>query len=267
MTADRAWLELWQHALADHRRAWLGWSAGLLAYTLLVLAFYPTVKNDPSVNEIVQNLPDALKALFGTDFTSPAGYMGGRLYSLMPALLSVYAGLTGAALIAGDEGRGWLEGPLAQPVSRGALLLGRTLALLTLLLALGGVLFVASWGLGQVFQAPLPASRVLETSALFTLGAWVFGALALAVGAATGRPGLAAGVGAGLGVGLMVLHTLSAQVPALRDAAWLNPWTVPLRDAPLTHAVSPAPLIACAVVGLVLVGLARPLFTRRDIGG
>lgn len=261
------WPEVFRQALADHRRAWLGWAAGLLAYVLLVLAFYPTVKDDPGVNEVVRNLPEALRSLFGTDFTTPAGYVGGRLFSLMPLLLSVYAGLTGAALVAGDEERGLLEAPLAQPVSRGALLLGRTLALLSLLLALGGVLFVGTWAAGQAFQAPLPAARVLTTTGLHVLGAWVFGALALALGAATGRAGLASAVGAGAGAALLTVHTLSAQVAALRPLAWLNPWTVPLRDAPLLHPVGGTPLVACAVAGLLLPLLAAPLFFRRDVGG
>lgn len=260
------WPEVLRQSLRDARRGWLGWAVGLGLYTLLVLAFYPTVKDDPGVSEVLQRLPESLRTLFGEDFTSPAGYVRGRLLSLMPLLLSVFAGLTGAALIAGEEARGHLEFPLSQPVSRGALLAGRAWTLLALLLGLGLVLFGSTWGLGQLFQAPLPAARVLEAAALHTLGAWVFGALALAVGAATGRPGVAAGVGAGLGVALVVLHTLSGQVAALRELAALNPWTYALGDAPLLRPVSVTPLIVCLLVGAACVLAAAPLFGRRDVG-
>lgn len=260
------WPTLYRQALADSRRGLLGWAGGLGAYVLLLLAFYPSIRNDPAVNEIMKSLPGALRTLFGSDLTTPAGYVGGRLYSLMPILLSVYAGLTGAALIAGDEERGLLEGPLSQPVSRTGLLLGRTLALFTLLLALGAALFLSTWIFGQLFQAPLPAGRLLVTTALHTLGAWVFGALALAIGAATGRPGVAAAVGAGAGILLVALHTLSSQVPALHGLAHVNPWTVALGGSPLTHPVGGTALVGCVLAGTVLVLLAVPVFKCRDVG-
>ena len=183
------WSEVLRQTLRDARRGWLWWAGSLLVYVLLVLAFYPTVKNDPAISDVVKRLPESLRTLFGSDFSTPAGYVSGRLFSLMPFLLSVFAGLTGSALVAGEEARGHLEFPLTHPVSRPSLLLGRMLALLLLLTGLGLVLFAGTWALGQVFQAPLPAARLLETSALHTAGAWVFGTLALAMGAATG-PGI-----------------------------------------------------------------------------
>ena len=84
--------------------------------------------------------------------------------------------------------------------------------------------------------------------------------------AATSRAGLAAAAGAGLGIGLLMLHTLGAQVAALRDLAWLNPWTVPLRDSPLLHAVSLTPLLVPLLVGLALTWGSLPFLNRRDVG-
>lgn len=260
------WPEVLRQTLRDARRGWLWWAGSLLGYVALVLAFYPTVKNDPALSSVMQKLPESLRALFGSDLSSPAGYVGGRLFSLMPFLLTVFAGLTGSALIAGEEARGHLEFPLAHPVSRSSLLLGRMLALLAMLAGLGLVLFAGAWALGQVFQAPLPAARLLETAALHTLGAWVFGALALAVGAATGRAGVASAVGVGLGVALVVLHTLSGQVASLRDLDWLNPWKYALGDSPLTQPVPATPLIVCLLVGLTCVAAAVPWFGQRDVG-
>lgn len=260
------WPEVLRQGLRDARRSWLWWAGSLLTYEAVVLAFYPTIQNDPAISDVMKRLPESLRALFGNDLSTPAGYVGGRLFSLMPLLLSVFAGLTGSSLIAGEEARGHLEFPLTHPLSRSSLLAGRMLVLLAMLTGLGVVLFAGTWALGQVFQAPLPAVRLLETSALHTAGAWVFGALALSVGAATGRAGLASAVGAGLGVAFMVLYTLSTQVSALRNLAWLNPWTYALGDSPLTQPVAVTPLIVCMMVGLVCVGGAGILFERRDAG-
>ena len=245
----------------------LWWAVGIALYTMTLLAFFPLLKGNSAINDLMQTLPESLRALAGDNLGTPAGYVGGKLLSMMPILLTVFAALQGSALIAGQEERGWLEFPLAQPLPRATLLLGRAAALLTMLLVLGAVLFLSIWLAGQVFQAPLPAGRLLGAVALHTLGAWLFGALALAIGAATGRGGLAVGIGAGLGIGLVVLQSVASQVQLLSDLAWLNPWKYALSDLPLEHAVSPTPLLICLLLGGALVWIAAPMFGNRDVQG
>ncbi len=260
------WAEAYRQALSDARRSLLWWAVGLVLYTVMLLAFFPLLKGNAAVTDLMRSLPESLRALAGDNLGTPAGYVGGKLLSLMPVLLSVFAALQGAALIAGHEERGWLEFPLAQPLTRGALLLGRTLALLSMLLVLGAALFFSIWGAGQVFAAPLPAGRLAGTVALHVLGAWPFGALALALGAATGRPGLAVGIGAGLGTGLVVLQSVAAQVPVLNDLAWLNPWKYVLTDLPLERGAAVWPAVVCLALGAALPALAAPAFGGRDVG-
>lgn len=135
-----------------------------------------------------------------------------------------------------------------------------------LTLGLGVVLFAATWLGGQLFAAPLAAGLVLQTVAFHTLGAWLFGALALALGAATARSGLAAGLSVGLGLLLMMCYSLTGQVKVLAELAWLNPWKYALGGSPLTHAAPLAPLLVCLFLGRVLCALATPRFAGRDIG-
>ncbi|GGM06307.1 ABC transporter permease subunit [Deinococcus aerophilus] len=260
------WVEAFRQALRDSGRSLMWWAVGLTLYVGMVMAFFPLLKDNAAIDDLLRSLPESLRALTGDNLGTPTGYVSGELLMMMPVLLSVFASLQGSALVAGHEERGWLEFPLAQPLTRGALLLGRTLVLLTLLLALGTVLFLSTWGAGQVFGAPLPAGRLAGTVALHVLGAWPFGALALALGAATGRSGLAAGVGAGLGIGLMVLQSVSAQVPVLNDLAWLNPWKYVLTDLPLENGVAVWPAVVFLLVGAALPALAAPAFGGRDVG-
>lgn len=261
------WPEVLKQTLHDQRRNWLAWALSLALYVLMLLAFYPTIKGDTSTAELMNKLPESMKILFGTDLTSPAGYVSGKILSLLPVLLGVYAALIGAGLIAGQESRGHLEFTLAHPVSRQDVLLGRTLALLILLLGLSGVLFLSVWLGGQVFQAPLQAGYVLQTTLFHALGAWVFGALALAIGASTGRAGLASGIGAAAAITAVMLYSLSGQVRALHDLAWLNPWKYALSAEHLTHSTSLTPLLVSLLVGLALCIAAIPRFNSRDVGG
>ncbi|MEW6421880.1 MAG: hypothetical protein AB1511_09175 [Deinococcota bacterium] len=86
------WPEVLRQTLRDARRGWLWWALGLLLYVGLILAFYPSIKSDPSVNEILRKLPASLRVLFGEDLTTPAGYVGGRLFSLRGCLESRFSG-------------------------------------------------------------------------------------------------------------------------------------------------------------------------------
>ncbi|CAM3641032.1 ABC transporter permease subunit [Deinococcus frigens] len=261
------WLETWMQTMNDSRRSLLWWAVGIALYTVMLLAFFPLLKGNTAINDLMQSLPESLRALAGDNLGTPAGYVGGKLLSMMPILLTIFAALQGASLIAGQEERGWLEFPLAQPLPRVALLLGRAAALLSMLMVLGAVLFLSIWLAGQVFQAPLPAGRLLGAVVLHTLGAWLFGALALAIGAATGRSGLAVGVGAGLGTGLVVVQSVASQIPVLNDLAWLNPWKYALSDLPLENAISLTPPLISLVLGAALVWIAAPLLGNRDVRG
>jgi hypothetical protein len=72
----------------------------------------------------VHTLPQTYRAIFTAggqlDLSTPAGYLGIELMGFLgPALMAIYAISTGAAAIAGEEGRGGLEVTLSAPVARG----------------------------------------------------------------------------------------------------------------------------------------------------
>ena len=80
-------------SLRDMRRSVVWWSLGLIAMTALMIAVYPTIRDNPDLNKLVENYPEALKAFiaFGgdLDYTSGAGYLGSELFAFMvPLLLS-----------------------------------------------------------------------------------------------------------------------------------------------------------------------------------
>lgn len=137
-------------SLRDARRGFLWWSLGLIGFVALIVSVYPTVHSNPSLNKLAQDYPQALKAFiaFGgqVDYTTPAGYLGIELFSLMvPLLLMIAAIGTGAGAIAGEEERGTLELLLANPVSRARVVLEKSAALALEIAALGLVLWLALW--------------------------------------------------------------------------------------------------------------------------
>ena len=51
--------------LRDSRRGLLLWSVGLIGMVALMMAVYPTVRDDPALNDLVKRYPDALKSVIG----------------------------------------------------------------------------------------------------------------------------------------------------------------------------------------------------------
>ncbi len=90
----------------------------------LQVSVYPTVRDDSGFADLTRTTREVLKELFGFggaefDYTSPAGYLGIELFSLMvPLLLIIAAVATGAAAIAGEEERGTLDLLLSLPLTR-----------------------------------------------------------------------------------------------------------------------------------------------------
>ena len=73
-------------ALRERRRSLLWWSLGLLALVALNIAFYPSIRDDTSINDYVKDLPESLRGLFAggeLDIASPAGYLNSQVFALM----------------------------------------------------------------------------------------------------------------------------------------------------------------------------------------
>jgi ABC-2 type transport system permease protein len=107
--------------------------------------------------------------------------------------------------------------------------------------------------------------RLAAASAFVLLIAAVFGSLAVAVGAATGRHDLAVGVPAG---GAALAYLVNGVAPLV---SWLS---TPAKVTPFYHYTSPAPLLhgfeldhalILAVPTVLLVALAAAMFARRDL--
>jgi ABC-2 type transport system permease protein len=81
--------------LRDRRRSLLWWSAGMVGLVLFTVALFPTVEGQESFEELADQLPEAMRSLFGFDggvpLTSAPGYLHSRLFaSLLPLVLLVF---------------------------------------------------------------------------------------------------------------------------------------------------------------------------------
>ena len=258
---------VWGKWLWDARRSLLGWSIALVVVGCGYAAFWPMIA-DPELQGLLERYPRALlEAMNYTDIATAAGYLNATVYGMLVGiLLLVYAVSAGTRLIAGDEEAGTLDLILAHPVSRWSLALQRfgayvvSVAVITAALWLGMVAVRGPAQLEGITVAGLTAMHV------HVLGfATLFGALAFAVGAVTGRRALALAVGAGVAVLAYAAMGLLPQVDGLEWVRDYSPFTWMNGSKPLQNGIDLTHLGLMFGLAGVLVGLGMWAFTRRDL--
>lgn len=257
-------------SLRDLRRSFAWWTVGLAGLVALMLAVYPTVRDNPDLNRLVEEYPDALKAFiaFGgaVDYVSGAGYLGSELFSLMvPLLFLVCAVGNGAGAIAGEEERGTLDLLLSNPVSRRRVAVEKVGAMALELGGLGAVLWGALWAGAAIVGMDVSAAHLAAATVSAVLLALAFGAIAFMVGAATGHRALAIGLATAAAVAAYLVNGLAALVAALEVPQKASPFYHYAVGDPLRHGLAldhTLFLVAIAVVAAVVGVLA---FERRDV--
>jgi len=200
--------------LRDSRRGLLLWSVGLIGMVALMMAVYPTVRDDPALNDLVKRYPDALKSVIGfggaLDYASPAGYLGSELFSFMiPLLLIIAAVAAGSGAVAGEDERGTMELLLTLPIARGRLVLEKLASLIAEVAWLGAVLWASLWIGAVSIDMRISGAHLAAGTVSAVLVGVLFGALALAIGAATGRRGLSIGLTCALAVAAYLVNVLA----------------------------------------------------------
>jgi beta-exotoxin I transport system permease protein len=257
-------------SLRDLRRSFAWWTVGLAGYVALIASVYPTVRDNPDLEKLVESYPEALKAFvaFGGqfDFTSAAGYLGSELFSfMMPALFLVAAVGHGAGTLAGEEERGTIDLLLSSPLSRTRVALEKLAAMCVELAALGVVLWLALWVGARAFSMEVSVAHLASATALLVVLALAYGAIAFMVAAATGRKTLAIGLTVALAVGAYLVNSLASLVEVLEPFQKATPFYHYAVADPLRQGLDPWHTLFLIAVGAVAAAAGVLLFDRRDL--
>lgn len=257
-------------SLRDIRRSFAWWAIGLVGVVALFVAVWPTVKSSPSIANLHETYPEALKAFasFGGefDFGTPTGYLGTELFSLMVPLLLLIAAIGGGArAIAGEEESGTLDLLLSTPISRLRLAAEKLGALTIELISLGVVLLLSLEIGTSAASMDVPFGHLASATASAVLLALAFGAVAFLIGAATGRRGWAIGVTSALAVATYMLNSLAPLVPTLEPLQPLSPFYHYAASDPLRSGLEAGHALVLLAILAVAASVAPLLFDRRDL--
>ena len=249
------------------RRSLVAWALGSAAFTAMVVAIFPVVRDDPTFDELLAEYPEPILALIGGDvgLTTGPGFLSAELYSLvLPVLVAVIAASTAAAVLAGEDERGWLALVLAGP-DRDRLVFESA----GIVAVVAAVPVIASAVVVLIADPLVDLKISLRALSAVSLATWVFGlvfgAVALLVGALVGRRSAAFAFGVGA-----LLFAYGTEI--VGSAAEWGRW---LRElSPFHHLVGPQPAVHGLPMGALVVALAALLgavelsarcFARRDL--
>ena len=256
-------------SLWEQRASFLWWVGGVTALCVFVVAYYPSITRTQGLNEFFQEAPEWIKAFVGEnveEYTSPAGYLNGELFFMMaPIIFLIFAISRGSGAIAGEEQKGTLDLLLANPLTRRRVVLEKAASMALAALALGAVFWaVLALGCPAVGMEISLANLAAATFSCVLLGL-LFGAVALALGCATGSRGTSIGVATAVALAAFFLNSIAQVVEGLRGWKKLSPFYYYIGAEPLKHGLNVAHAAVLLCAALVLVGLSVLLFDRRDV--
>lgn len=234
--------------------------------TLLLLAMAVYAQIDTAIYDA---LPEAVRATMGIPAGADAATLAFSvmLGSMGALTLGGVALSIGAGTLAGEEGSGTLSLLLSNPVSRTRVVLSKAVALLMLVIAMTALLWGMAAATPVVLGVDAGESHIGAMSLALGANTAFYGFLALAVGAWTGRRGLASAVTALVMAVSFVTVGLLPLFSATEDLVRLVPWHWFDGSKPLVNGVdwSDIALLSASIVVFATVAVIG--FGRRDLVG
>lgn len=123
--------------LKRNRKFILIWTISILIFMLIILAFYPMIKEDMQLFiDVMKNYPPALKKAFGMDFENAnniLGYFASMPYNFLVMLSSLEALLLGISIISIESISKTSDFIFTKPISRLGIFKSKVIASISLL--------------------------------------------------------------------------------------------------------------------------------------
>ena len=259
---------LFARTLAWQRTRWIIVSLALFGWGLLIPVFYA------AFSDVIRDLansgafPEELLSFgSGSLFSLPGAVTLGTQHPIAIAMIAVFAVGATSMAIAGERQRGTLEVLLARPVSRTAVYVSITLALLVVVAVVVAALiagFVAGASLqGVLDDLPLEHLPMVWLNGFLLWGA--FATFGLAASVTFDRPGPAIG----LTLAYLLVHYFFEILGSLwQEAEWTQEYSLFHHfnsTEILAGAAEPIDLLILGLVFLIPIAYALVVFPRRDL--
>ena len=256
------WVEL-----TKRRTAIIGWGLGLFAYAAMIMALAPELTAQFSMFDL-----ESISIYAAMGITGAIDSVSSLLSMYIPfmgLMTAVYALITGANALAGDEESGTLENMLALPLPRHRIVIAKALAVSV---ALAIILFIAFLGYAIAFltiQSQLDSPLTLNDLFLGTMEAWplcfAFAMLGMLFGAFLPRRMHALTLGLVVLIASYFINNLANIIDVLESIRPIALFHYYSGGAVLNEGVVVGDMLVLVGVGLVALLLTLFSFRRRDV--
>jgi ABC-2 type transport system permease protein len=203
--------------LRDKRKTFIWWSLGILLLMIFYSSMFTSFKGSLSdFNQMMES--NIIKAFLGEapDLSTPEGWLGVELLPLLgPLIFIVFSVSFATSELTGEEDKGTLNLLLAHPISRTTVFLHKFSAMVLVMVALGIVFWLSNvLGTSLASMGISFLSLAEATFSLILLGL-LFGTLALALGALTGKRAVGIGVTSAFGIASYLLNSMAEIIQGL----------------------------------------------------
>jgi ABC-2 type transport system permease protein len=259
MSADIALLDL-----RLRRRLVVGYTLGMAAYAAIVVALYPSFKNDAGLNRLSGSTIAAALGASGT-LTDPPGWLSVNLYANFVPLIVLLATIGyGASAIAGQDEDGTLGLIAAMPLTRRAVTTGKLAALVVQALPVPIVTALCVVA-GRGVDLRIGVGALTGITAGVTLLGLVFGALALMIGAITGSRGMALGITSAVAAIAYLISSLAPSVHWLHSLRYVSAFFYAVGDNQLQHGLPLTWASVLSITAMVFASAAVVAFDRLNV--
>jgi len=140
-------MNMYLYELKAYRNATMIWTASMTGFVLLMMAMYPSFAGDAEAfMDVLASMPESVVQAIGIQIDSIASLLGYYSYIFLYVSLcgAIQAMHLGSSILSKETREKTADFLLAKPVTRGAILISKALAALTLLLATNIVYFGAA---------------------------------------------------------------------------------------------------------------------------
>lgn len=238
-------------------------AVGLVVVMLVVGALFPAVGDTIGKLDIPTSVANLLG---GADYGTITGWFRSEIAVIYAPLVIGALAITGASTaIAGEEEERILALVLAHPIRRSRLVVAKAAAIAVIVLIIGFAVWVGLIAGVAVGGGGITVAHITALAVQLVFFGFAVGALALALGAGTGRRSLAAGGAAAIAI---VGWLVNSFAPLASGIAWLRYLSLFYYYAghdPLTRGIGATGIVVLGIVALALTAAAVVSFERRDL--
>jgi ABC-2 type transport system permease protein len=262
---------VFEKCLHDQWRAVLGWAVFASLMPAMYVAIYPSFGSAKAIQQFIDQLPDAYKALFastGVDMSTATGYLNIELFSFVGPLLLLAVGVAlGASATAGEEEGGTADLLLANPIRRSKVVVEKAGAMVLWTFAVAAAVWVGVAIAATLVGVELALDRVAIALVDCALLGVAYGGVALLAGALLAKRMAAFAVAFILAVVAYFVNALAPMVTGWKDLQVVSPFYWYIGNDPLRNGFAPVHALALVVLAAACIALAAVVWERRDIHG